>query len=165
MGAFNPIIHRGFRCRRPDLDAHQMPPCRLAQSLEEVVSVGINARKDSAAWRTYVANTMRDSKGKYPTCGFRNQVGSIVQWNWSHIPLWVISGHLGLHEKASALLLKADILRGGALCAISRHLLSVTRRTRESRIGSQLVMRDFSALSLFRIEMSGDDDCSSLRDE
>jgi hypothetical protein len=64
--------------------------------------------------------------------------------------------------------LKADIPFGGEkspLSAISRHWLSVTRRTRESRIGSQLVMRDFSALSLFRIEMSGDDDCSSLRDE
>jgi hypothetical protein len=28
-------------------------------------------------------------------------------------PLWVISGHIGLHEKASALPLKADIPRGG----------------------------------------------------
>jgi hypothetical protein len=28
-------------------------------------------------------------------------------------PLWVISGHVGPHEKASALRLKADILRGG----------------------------------------------------
>src|SRR5215475_6863532 len=36
MGASYPIIHYGFRCRRPDLDAHQMPPCRLAQSLEEI---------------------------------------------------------------------------------------------------------------------------------
>jgi hypothetical protein len=27
-------------------------------------------------------------------------------------PLWVISGHVGLHEKESALPLKADILRG-----------------------------------------------------
>src|SRR5262245_36514698 len=93
MGAFYPIIHCGFRCRRPDLDAHQMPPCRLAQSLEEVLYVGINARKHSAEWRTCVANTMRDSKGKYPTCGFRNQVGTAVHWNWSHVPLWVISGH------------------------------------------------------------------------
>src|SRR5262245_49908698 len=32
MGAFYPIIHYDFRCRRPDLDAHQMPPCGLAQS-------------------------------------------------------------------------------------------------------------------------------------
>jgi hypothetical protein len=40
-------------------------------------------------------------------------------------PLWVISGHVGLHEKESALLLKADILRGGyntQLSAISRLL-------------------------------------------
>src|SRR6476619_444412 len=36
MGASYPIIHYGFRCRRPDLDAHQMPPCRLAQSSEEI---------------------------------------------------------------------------------------------------------------------------------
>jgi hypothetical protein len=39
--------------------------------------------------------------------------------------LWVISGHVGLHEKESALLLKADILRGGynsQLSAISRLL-------------------------------------------
>src|SRR6185295_3316189 len=28
-------------------------------------------------------------------------------------PLWVISGHGGLHERMSALPLKADILRGG----------------------------------------------------
>ena len=27
--------------------------------------------------------------------------------------LWVISGHVGMHEKVSALPLKADILRGG----------------------------------------------------
>jgi hypothetical protein len=28
-------------------------------------------------------------------------------------PLWVIIGHVGLHEKFSALPLKADILQGG----------------------------------------------------
>src|SRR5262249_14926117 len=44
-------------------------------------------RKHSAEWRTYVANTMRDSKGKYPTCGFRNQVGTLVRLNWPHVPL------------------------------------------------------------------------------
>ena len=40
-------------------------------------------------------------------------------------PLWVISGHVGLQEKESALPLKADILRGdrnSQLCANSRHL-------------------------------------------
>src|SRR5262249_40564185 len=36
MGASYPIVHYGFRCRGPDLDAHQMPPGRLPQSLEEV---------------------------------------------------------------------------------------------------------------------------------
>ena len=30
-------------------------------------------------------------------------------------PLWVISGHAGLHEEASALPLKADILRGAEI--------------------------------------------------
>jgi len=58
---------------------------------------------------------MRASKGKYPTYGFRNQVGTVVQWNWSHVPLWVISGHAGLHEEASALPLKADILQGAEI--------------------------------------------------
>jgi hypothetical protein len=35
----------------------------------------------------------------------RNQV--------TDVRFWVISGHVGLHEKASALPLKTDILRGG----------------------------------------------------
>jgi hypothetical protein len=38
-------------------------------------------------------------------------------------PLWVISGHVGLHERESALPLKADIPFGGEkspLCANSR---------------------------------------------
>src|SRR5262249_14155897 len=58
------------------------------------LSVGTELRRGFASWNNArkLSNTMRDSKAKYPTCGFRNQVGSIVQWNWSHIPLWVISG-------------------------------------------------------------------------
>src|SRR5262249_10465813 len=36
MGAFYPIIRRGVRCRCPDLDAHQMPPCWFAQILKNV---------------------------------------------------------------------------------------------------------------------------------
>jgi hypothetical protein len=41
-------------------------------------------------------------------------------------PFWVISGHVGLHEKASALYLKTDILRSGGnspLCAMCGRLL------------------------------------------
>jgi hypothetical protein len=41
-------------------------------------------------------------------------------------PLWVISGHVRLREKASALPLKADILGAGQRCllsAINRHSL------------------------------------------
>src|SRR5215831_11931857 len=34
MGASYPIIRRGVRCRCPDLDAHQMPPCWFAQILK-----------------------------------------------------------------------------------------------------------------------------------
>jgi len=33
--------------------------------------------------------------------------------SFGRLPLWLISGHLELHEKASALALKADILRSG----------------------------------------------------
>src|SRR6516225_6724348 len=36
MGASYPIIRRGVRCRCPDLDAHQMPPCWFAQTLKNV---------------------------------------------------------------------------------------------------------------------------------
>src|SRR5262249_8852643 len=36
MGASYPIIRRGVRCRCPDLDAHQMPPCWFAQILKNV---------------------------------------------------------------------------------------------------------------------------------
>src|SRR5262245_46558530 len=75
MGASYPIIHCGFRCRRPDADAHQMPPCRLAQSLEEVLQVGIDARKHSAEWRTYVANTMRIPKVSILLAGFAIKLG------------------------------------------------------------------------------------------
>src|SRR5262249_1341796 len=92
MGASYPIIHDGYRCRRPDLDAHQMPPCRLAQSLEEVCkleSMCESTERTADLSRQYHARF----QSKYPTCGFRNQVGTVVQWNWSHVPLWVISGH------------------------------------------------------------------------
>jgi len=42
----------------------------------------------------------------------RHLLNSTVTAN-SDMSLWVISGHVGLHEKASALPLKADLLRGG----------------------------------------------------
>jgi hypothetical protein len=52
-----------------------MPPCRLAQSLEEVLQVGIDARKHSAEWRTYVANTMRIPKASILLAGFAIKSG------------------------------------------------------------------------------------------
>jgi hypothetical protein len=35
MGAFYPIIRRGVRCRRPDLDTHRMSPCLVRTDLKE----------------------------------------------------------------------------------------------------------------------------------
>ena len=40
------------------------------------------------------------------------RAGLVLAYGMLQCPLWVISGHIGLHKKACALALKADILGG-----------------------------------------------------
>jgi hypothetical protein len=53
-----------------------------------------------------------DAAGNFKLAGLKSMV-SVGCVTGPQCPLRVINGHDGLHQKASALPLKADILRGG----------------------------------------------------
>src|SRR5262252_4629231 len=72
MGASYPIIHSGFRCRRPDPDAHQ---CLLV--------VGWHGAR--RARRTYVATLHAKIPTSIQLTGFAIEVDPSPIWNWPHV--------------------------------------------------------------------------------